>query len=56
MTPFSSHQKCNSKNFKELLYVDKEYKNEILDFLLLNKDYVLISKIGDGFSKLNNHC
>tara|TARA_X000000368_G_scaffold41010_1_gene29689 strand:- start:22805 stop:25108 length:2304 start_codon:yes stop_codon:yes gene_type:complete len=48
--------KCNSKNFKELLYIDKEYKNEILDFLLLNKDYVLISKIGDGFSKLNNHC
>ena len=47
---------CNSKNFKELLYIDTEYKNEILNSLLLDKEYALITKAGDSLSKLNNHC
>lgn len=47
---------CNSQDFKELLYIDTEYKNEILNSLLLNKEYVLITKAGDWLSRLNNHC
>jgi hypothetical protein len=59
ISKLSDHQTtpvCSKQNFQSLSFIDEEYNKQILNYLILNKDYVLIIKTENGVSKLSNYC
>ena len=53
---YQANTKCSTKKFEGLSFIDEEYNNQILEYLISNKDYVLITKVDNSLSKLDNYC